>query len=598
MGSATSIVRLSLESNQYEQKIRGAKKQFEDFTASIGINMKKMTAYGLAIGAASAAINKLTDEISQCITESIELAKAAEGIKMAFDRLNRPDLLNNLREATHGTIDDLELMKQSVKFDNFGLNLDQMGTFLAFAQQQAKDTGQSIDYLVDSIVTGLGRKSLPILDNLGLSATDIREKMKQTGDMTSAVAEIIKERMEAAGGYVETAADRAARADAELKNAMLELGETLQPLAETGESVFKNIEIAAINVMNNGIKPIIPMLETVKDTIVDIGLTSDTAKNAASTFFETMLTSMLKVHGPLGNIALLIKYIAGGGQDDMGAGVGNLGDVFSANGGTLPEITINGHKPRKNIAGSSSSQATPKIDDFQKALRKSILDPESLKNAREMMSPFAMMTDEAKRSMLGLADATEDLGGAMAQLGEKEVIAEVNQQMDDMNKKLAQEKMAFNLAAQSASAFGQALAGIEDPAAKAAGTVMQAVASIALGFATASANANTAGTGWGWLAWLAAGAAAMATTISTIHSLTGYASGGEIKGNSYSGDQIPIMANAGEIVLNRAQQGAIAAGLQSARGNNLTARVTGEQIVLAANNYLKRTGQGELVTWG
>lgn len=598
MGSATSIVRLSLESNQYEQKIRGAKKQFEDFTASIGINMKKMTAYGLAIGAASAAINKLTDEISQCITESIELAKAAEGIKMAFDRLNRPDLLNNLREATHGTIDDLELMKQSVKFDNFGLNLDQMGTFLAFAQQQAKDTGQSIDYLVDSIVTGLGRKSLPILDNLGLSATDIREKMKQTGDMTSAVAEIIKERMEAAGGYVETAADRAARADAELKNAMLELGETLQPLAETGESVFKNIEIAAINVMNNGIKPIIPMLETVKDTIVDIGLTSDTAKNAASTFFETMLTSMLKVHGPLGNIALLIKYIAGGGQDDMGAGVGNLGDVFSANGGTLPEITVNGHKPRKNIAGSSSSQATPKIDDFQKALRKSILDPESLKNAREMMSPFAMMTDEAKRSMLGLADATEDLGGAMAQLGEKEVIAEVNQQMDDMNKKLAQEKMAFNLAAQSASAFGQALAGIEDPAAKAAGTVMQAVASIALGFATASASPSTAGTGWGWLAWVAAGAAAMATTISTIHSLTGYASGGEIKGNSYSGDQIPIMANAGEIVLNRAQQGAIAAGLQSARGNNLTARVTGEQIVLAANNYLKRTGQGELVTWG
>ena len=597
MGSATSIVRLSLESNQYEQKIRGAKKQFEDFTASIGINMKKMTAYGLAIGAASAAINKLTDEISQCITESIELAKAAEGIKMAFDRLNRPDLLNNLREATHGTIDDLELMKQSVKFDNFGLNLDQMGTFLAFAQQQAKDTGQSIDYLVDSIVTGLGRKSLPILDNLGLSATDIREKMKQTGDMTSAVAEIIKERMAAAGGYVETAADRAARADAELKNAMLELGETLQPLTETGESVFKNIEIAAINFMNNGIKPIIPMLETVKDTIVDIGLTSDTAKSAVSTFFETMLTTMLKVHGPLGNIALLIKYIAGGGQDDMGAGVGNLGDVFYANGGTLPEITVYGHKPRKNTAGSSS-QATPKIDDFQKALRKSILDPESLKNAREMMSPFAMMTDEAKRSMLGLADATEDLGGAMAQLGEKEVIAEVNQQMDDMNKKLAQEKMAFNLAAQSASAFGQALAGIEDPAAKAAGTVMQAVASIALGFATASAQANTAGTGWGWLAWLAAGASAMATTIGMIHSLTGYAEGGEIKGNSYSGDQIPIMANAGEIVLNRAQQGAIAAGLQSARGNNLTARVTGEQIVLAVNNYLKRTGQGELATWG
>ena len=36
--------------------------------------------------------------------------------------------------------------------------------------------------MVDSIVTGLGRKSLPILDNLGLSAVDIRKKMEE--DMT------------------------------------------------------------------------------------------------------------------------------------------------------------------------------------------------------------------------------------------------------------------------------------------------------------------------------------------------------------------------------------------------------------------------------
>ena len=107
--------------------------------------------------------------------------------------------------------------------------------------------------------------------------------------------------------------------------------------------------------------------------------------------------------------------------------------------------------------------------------------------------------------------------------------------------------------------FGAALQGIQDPATKAAGTVVQAVASIALGFATASAQANTAGTGWGWLAWLAAGASAMATTIATIHSLTGYAQGGMVKGNSYSGDNIPAMIdggaggfaglNAGEIVL-------------------------------------------------
>jgi hypothetical protein len=168
----------------------------------------------------------------------------------------------------------------------------------------------------------------------------------------------------------------------------------------------------------------------------------------------------------------------------------------------------------------------------------------------------------------------------------------------DTKKDMQEFQKAANLAAQAVSSIGDAFAGIEDPTAKAAGMVMQAVASIALGFATASAQANTAGTGWGWLAWLAAGAAAMATTISTIHSLTGFENGGEIKGNSYSGDNTPIMANAGEVVLTRAMAGNIASQLQGSGSNvHVTGELRGESIYLAVNRSLKRRGKGELVTW-
>jgi hypothetical protein len=164
------------------------------------------------------------------------------------------------------------------------------------------------------------------------------------------------------------------------------------------------------------------------------------------------------------------------------------------------------------------------------------------------------------------------------------------------------------MASQAVANVGNAFASIEDPGMKAIGTVTQAIASIALGFAMASSNANTAGTGWGWLAWLAAGTAAMATTISTIHSLTGYAQGGIVKGNSYSGDNVPAMVdgsqmvglNAGELILNRAQQNSIAGQLQSNSpfGNSrLVARLKGSDFLISIERELAVQGKGQLATF-
>ena len=151
--------------------------------------------------------------------------------------------------------------------------------------------------------------------------------------------------------------------------------------------------------------------------------------------------------------------------------------------------------------------------------------------------------------------------------------------------------------------IGDAFNAIEDPAAKVAGTVMQAIATVAAGYATATAQAAEMGP-WAWIAFAASGLAQMLTMISTIHSATGYAEGGIVKGNHYSGDMLDggsFGINAGELVLNRAQQGSLASQLEGSAGGfrngQIVGRIEGEKIVLVANRYFRRTGQGEILTW-
>ena len=212
---------------------------------------------------AAGAVANLGSEMYGMVQQGIELAKQGEGIRIAFERLGRGDILDGLRQATHGTVTDLELMKAAVKFNDFKLPVEELGTMLAFAQQKAKDTGQSVDYMVDSIVTGLGRKSLMILDNLGLSATEVKEKMAETGDMTKAVGAIIREQMAKAGDYVETAADRAAQANVSLQNKMEELGRKFAPLEEASNSLWTSMKINILDLVGGPLTGLLNKLTAV-----------------------------------------------------------------------------------------------------------------------------------------------------------------------------------------------------------------------------------------------------------------------------------------------------------------------------------------------
>lgn len=119
-------------------------------------------------------------------------------------------------------------------------------------------------------------------------------------------------------------------------------------------------------------------------------------------------------------------------------------------------------------------------------------------------------------------------------------------------------KERMDKAADAINQVGSALQGMgsafELPELNIAGTIAQAIATTAMGFAQASANEGKNGNLWEWVAATAVGMAQLMAIISSVKGSTGYATGGIVGGNSYTGDRIPVRVNSGEMILNRWQQ--------------------------------------------
>jgi hypothetical protein len=196
--------------------------------------------------------------IQQFVSETSKLAGQADGVRVAFNRMAPEGMLDNLRKATRGTVSDLELMQNAVKAGNFGIPLKEMGTLLEFASRRAQETGESVDYLVSSIVTGIGRKSPMILDNLGISTSRLKAEFKgaaveaqSIADVTAAVSKIAKEEMSKAGTATITAADAAAQVTANMNNLQVAIGDRLNQsmgpfLTNLGEAVGYFADLVAI----------------------------------------------------------------------------------------------------------------------------------------------------------------------------------------------------------------------------------------------------------------------------------------------------------------------------------------------------------------
>lgn len=209
-------------------------------------------------------------------------------------------------------------------------------------------------------------------------------------------------------------------------------------------------------------------------------------------------------------------------------------------------------KPRT----SSFSAAVPqKVDskDYESRLR--IIEQTMNENDRlidrlnDQKEKFKEIGQTGSEAYQKIVDKIAELSGQNVVLGVQAA------QVDKQNKSSKTTAKNWEKATDALSSFGNALSSIGDissdsPELNVAAIIAESVANIAAGAATAIRDSASMGP-WGWIAMSAGIMAQLAAMVSQLHSVTGFATGGIVGGNQWTGDRRIAKLNSGELVLTR-----------------------------------------------
>jgi hypothetical protein len=193
--------------------------------------------------------------------EAVKLGDQLAAAQQGFERFGNAADLEKLKTSTKGMVSEVKLLQQAIQAGNFGIPIQELGDLFAFAQARARETGQEVDYLTQSIVTGIGRKSPLILDNLGISAIQLKERLggvsaeaATIGDVTKAVAAIAKEELAKMGSSTLSATEEVTQFATEWEDFKADFGTAIAPAVVTSlrwiKKEFKEIRDFAIDVFN------------------------------------------------------------------------------------------------------------------------------------------------------------------------------------------------------------------------------------------------------------------------------------------------------------------------------------------------------------
>ena len=224
---ASLVGEVSLDTRKFDQGVK-----------SVQSSMRGLADGLKAVGAAFAAWG--AKELAQTGYEMAKLGAQSLRLKESFEQLadayqgNSQAILDTLKQASQGAISETNLILGANRAMMLGLgaNAEQLGKLMEVAAFRARAMGISTTQAWDNIVTGIGRKSPLILDNLGI----VGLKMDENTSKAELMAQVIEQGQRMiveAGGVVADEASQYEQLEAKWTDLKTKFAELAVPVVST-----------------------------------------------------------------------------------------------------------------------------------------------------------------------------------------------------------------------------------------------------------------------------------------------------------------------------------------------------------------------------
>ena len=254
-------------------ELKGAELQQGKMGRTIDLVKGKALAFKaslIALGAAAAYA--AAQQLADFTKEGARMADQVDAVRGRVSNLD--EVIQQTQDATTGIVDEAAIVKGVSLFDAFGLEIAQLPALFAEASKTSLRTGESLDTLISSAVTGIARMSPPILDNLGLQV--------RLADATSAAAEKF--------GVEADALDETQKKAGMLSIVLDRLGEQNKDihLNDSRTASIQRLEVQFKDSMDGIAKSFADMFKTTGERMEEFSKTTDRAVLDASRRWEDL----------------------------------------------------------------------------------------------------------------------------------------------------------------------------------------------------------------------------------------------------------------------------------------------------------------------